>query len=421
MLGENDSRFFKRLLASFYSGIGNVAPRGISKREFGFGDFERKIRYRHYSFRDEAQLRNYLAKEAPPFVSYSMAEYERPDGKPMESKGWLGADLVFDIDASDLKLKCRNEHPSSWVCSKCLEGAKAETTKLIEEFLIPDFGFAEKGISVNFSGNRGYHIHVEDVGAFKLGGDARKQISDYITGNNIMLTSFFPTIGRRGVRLEGPRPSDSGWGGKLANGVIKAVNSGTSSLMDLGIEKKDAQMLTRKSAEVVLGISTGNWDKINIPKKGEFWANVLKNIAIKQSDAIDRNVSTDIYHLIRLPGTIHGDTGLVAKKVRSFKALADFDPMSEAIAFGAEQIAIRTTKVPAFTMAGTAFGPYENAEIKLPAYAASYLVLKGFASLDPKKAHAASKVEKKELTLEEKEQRARLEKFVADAEHFGQG
>jgi len=384
LLGESESRFFKRLIASFYSNIGNIAPRNIKAREFGFGDFERKIRYRHYAFRDEGQLRNYLAKEAPPFVSYSLAEYERPDGRPMEGKGWLGADLVFDIDASDLKLKCRSEHANSWVCSKCLDGAKAETTKLVEEFLIPDFGFAEKDISVNFSGNRGYHIHVENADAFKLSGDARKQISDYITGNSIMLTSFFPTLGRRGVRLDGPKPADSGWGGKLANGVIKAVNSGISSLMDLGIEKRDAQMLTRKSAEVVLGISTGNWDKINIPKKGEFWANVLKNIAIKQSDAIDRNVSTDIHHLIRLPGTIHGDTGLVAKKVKSFKVLAEFDPMKDTIAFGDSPVSIKTAKVPAFTMAGTTYGPYENTEVKLPAYVASYLVLKGFASLKGK-------------------------------------
>ncbi len=386
MLAEHESQFFKRLLANFYSGSGNISPRDIKTREFGFGDFERKIRYRHYSFRDEAQLHNYLAKEAPPFVSYSMAEYERPDGKPMESKGWLGADLVFDIDASDLKLKCRTEHAGSWVCSKCLDGAKAETTKLIEEFLISDFGFAESEISVNFSGNRGYHIHVNNSDAFKLNGDARKQISDYIAGNNIMLTSFFPTLGRRGVRLDGPKPSDNGWGGKLANGVIRAVTGGTSTLMDLGIEKKDAQMLTRKSAEIVLGISTGNWDKINIPKKGEFWANVLKNIAIKQSDAIDKNVSIDIHHLIRLPGTIHGDTGLIAKKVKSLRALAEFDPMSDAIAFGEEQITIKTAKVPAFTMAGTGYGPYENAEVKLPGYVASYLVLKGFASLNAKKA-----------------------------------
>ena len=191
-------------------------------------------------------------------------------------------------------------------------------------------------------------------------------------------------MGEGAARLDGPKPSASGWGGKLANGVIRAVNGGTSTLMDLGIEKREAQMLTRKSAEIILGISTGNWDKINIPKKGEFWANVLKNIAIKQGDAIDKNVSTDVHHLIRLPGTIHGDTGLIAKKVKSLKALAEFDPMKEAIAFGDAPVSVRTAKVPEFTMAGTSLGRTKTPNARLPAYAASYLVLKGFASLKGK-------------------------------------
>ena len=134
--------------------------------------------------------------------------------------------------------------------------------------------------------------------------------------------------------------------------------------MDLGIEKREAQMLTRKSAEIILGISTGDWNKLNIPKKGEFWANVLNNIAIKQGDAIDRNVSTDIHHLIRLPGTIHGDTGLIAKKVKSLKALAEFEPMKEAIAFGGAPVSIKTAKVPEFMMAGTSFGPLRKHRCK---------------------------------------------------------
>lgn len=381
MLNEKESLFFRKLLGEFYSNVSNIAPRHVERREFGFGDFERKISYRHYAFKDESLLRGYLAKQAPAFVSYSPAEYQRPDGRPMESKGWIGADIVFDIDAGDLNLKCKSEHASSWVCDKCLAGAKRETTKLIEDFLIPDFGFSEKEITVNFSGNRGYHIHVQNDEAFKLDADARKQISNYITGNSIELTSFFPMLGRRGVRLEGPKPTDNGWGGKFANGVIRAVNGGVSELMELGIDKKDAQMLTRKSAEVTLGISTGNWDKINIPKKGEFWANVLKNIAIRQSDAIDKNVSIDINHLIRLPGTIHGDTGLVARRVRSLKALEGFEPMSDAIAFGDTPTRIKTAKVPRFSMAGNEFGPFENTEVKIPAYAASYLVLKRFAVL----------------------------------------
>ncbi len=381
LLGDKESLLVRGLLKKFYENSANIAPHLIEKREFGFGDFERKISYRHYSFKDEKSLKAYLTKEGPAFVSISSGAYERPDGRPMENKKWIGSDLLFDIDASDLNLKCKAEHSSSWVCEKCLDGAKIETTKLIEEFLIPDFGFSEKEITVNFSGNRGYHIHVNNEETFKLDGDARKSISDYIKGNNIELNAFFPSIGRKGVRLEGPKPTDYGWGGKLANGVIKALGGGTSGLMDLGIDKKDAEMLTRKSATVRLGISTGNWDMINIPKKAEFWGNVLKNIAITQSDAIDKNVSTDVYHLIRLPGTIHGDTGLIAKNVKSLKALDGFEPMNDAIAFDDVHTKIKTAKVPKFIMGNNQFGPYDNSVVDLPRYAAAYLILKRLAFL----------------------------------------
>jgi DNA primase small subunit len=382
LLGEKESLFARGLIREFYAGVGKVAPKNIERREFGFGDFERKITYRHYSFKDEKLLGAYLAKEGPPFVSISSAEYERPDGRTMENKKWIGGDLLFDIDASDLNLKCKTEHSSSWVCQKCLDGAKYETTKLVEDFLVPDFGFSEAEISINFSGNRGYHIHVRNDETFKLDGDARKNIGNYITGNGIELNSFFPTLGRRGVRLEGPKPTDYGWGGKLANGVVSALGGGTSGLMEMGIDKKTAEMLTRKSAEIRLGITTGNWDKINIPHKAELWSNILKNIAIKQSDAIDKNVSTDIYHLIRLPNTIHGDTGLVAKNVKSLKTLDSFEPMNDAIAFGDKKIKIKTLKVPKFAMGNAQFGPYENSEIELPTYAAAYLILKRLATIN---------------------------------------
>jgi DNA primase small subunit len=381
LLGERESLLVKDLLKNFYGSASNISPRNIERREFGFGDFERKISYRHYSFKDEKLLKAYLSKEAPAFVSVSSAEYEKPDGRPMEAKKWIGGDLLFDIDASDLNLACRKTHSSAWVCQKCLDGAKFETVKLIEEFLIPDFGFSESEISVNFSGNRGYHIHIRNDETFKLDGDARKSIGNYITGNNIDINVFFPALGMRGVRLEGPKPTDYGWGGKLANGVIKALGDGTGGLMDLGIDKKSAEMLTRKNAEIRLGISTGNWDKINIPKKAEFWSNVLKGIAIKQGDAIDKNVSTDIHHLIRLPGTIHGDTGLIAKNVKSLKALDGFEPMNDAVAFDDLHINVKTGSVPKFTMGSSSYGPYEDMVVDLPRYAAVYLILKRLATL----------------------------------------
>ncbi|MDE1865662.1 MAG: DNA primase catalytic subunit PriS [Candidatus Micrarchaeota archaeon] len=369
------------LLKEYYSKAGDLSPHSIERREFGFGDFERKISYRHMAFRDWKALRTYLTNDAPPFVSVSSAHYQHPDGRPMENKGRIGAELVFDLDANDLNLPCAKEHGRSWVCDKCLDGVKDETHKLIEDFLVADFGFGEKDIGVNFSGNRGYHIHIDNKTVFDMDSDERKAISDYISANGIEMQSFFPNLGMKGKRLEGPKPTDYGWGGKLAGGVIRALNTGIGELTSLGIDRPTANLLFRKRAEVILGITTGNWDKINIPKKGELWAKVLSSIAVRQSDSIDKNVSTDVHKLLRLPDTIHGDTGLIAKRLKSASDLSKFDPMNDAVAFTKGTLKVKVESSPKFEISGQSYGPFNGSSEELDTAAAIYLILKRSAAL----------------------------------------
>ncbi len=356
-----------------------VGVPGLASREFGFGDFESKIRVRHLAFGSDRDFNRYLVENAPPFVSFSSALYERPASRPMETKGLKGAELVFDLDATDMHLACQKEHGTSWVCSDCLSAVRAEAVKLIEEFLMPDFGFEENSISINFSGNRGYHVRVGNDEVLKLDGRARKQISDYISGNGMRLEALFPTIGQKGIRLEGPKPTDYGWGGKLARGTIEAVNRGRAALEELGARPEDARLMERHKAAIIMGITTGNWDMVRINKKAEFWANVMKGMTIKQSDSIDRNVTNDPSHLLRAPETLHGDTMLVSKKVPSIKELRGFEPMTDAIAFRGGTMLVKVLKAPRLNMDGKAFGPYENKEVALPTYAALYLIMKRVA------------------------------------------
>ena len=381
VISPSSATFVKSLISKYYAGTSDIAPKEIGHREFGFGDFERKISFRHFSFQTWPRLREYLVGNAPPFVSVSTAYYDRPDGRPMESKGWRGAELVFDLDASDLKLNCASEHGRSWVCSDCLASVKSETIKLVEDFLMPDFGFSEGSISINFSGNRGYHVHVNDPEVFKIDSVARTAIADYIKATGIDMRFFFPAMGTRGARLDGPKPTDSGWGGKLARGVIGALNSGENALVAMGMDPKTARLLYRKRADVIIGITTGNWDKVNVPKKAEFWAGVLSAISVKSADSIDRNVSTDVHHLIRLPDTIHGDTGLLAKSVGGLKGLSAFEPMRDAVVFKGKSMKVEIKKSPALEIDGERFGPYAESVQELPLSAAMYLVLKRVADL----------------------------------------
>jgi len=376
-------KFAKELFREYYSKIDAemIAPPHIENREFGFGDFEKKIAYRHFGFRNAKALRDYMIGNVPPFVSYSSAEYEKPEARPMENKIWKGSELIFDLDATDLHLPCQEVHGRSWVCEICLDAVREETVRLVEDFLVPDFGFSERDISMNFSGNRGYHVHVSDSSVFVLDSRARRNITEYISGIGINPVSFFPTMGQRGTTLRGPRPADDGWGGKFAKGMISALNSGDDALANLGIERTLAKRLVKSRADIIFGISAGNWDKIKIPKKADFWANVIRNMAIKQSDSIDKNVTNDTHHLLRLPNTIHGDTGLVGRKISSVGELASFEPMRDAIIYKGKSVKIHVAKAPALVMNRETYGPYDESDVEIPIYAALYLLLKRNAVL----------------------------------------
>ncbi len=371
----------KRLISEYYTSHTNIEPRNISQREFGFGTLESKVAVRHMAFPTDKALHEYLVKNPPASVSCSQAFYKFPDARPMEKKEMLGAELVFDLDATEMDISCQNVHGKGWVCENCLTEVKKEVLKLIDNFLVPDFGFSEKDISVNFSGNRGYHIHIDTEDVSKLDGNARKAISDYISGNGLEFSEFFPTAGQRGTKLLGPKPDDMGWGGKIARGAIEALDSSPEKLAELGVDRLTAKKLHEKKSLIELGIRSGNWDMVYIKKKDEFWSKLVSRQAIIQSDKIDKNVTSDITHLLRLPNTIHGDTGLVAKKLKSRAEFEAFDPFKDAIAFKEGEMKVIANSINPLVMNGKSYGPYDNKEIVLPAYVGIYLYLKGYAKI----------------------------------------
>lgn len=373
-------RFAETKFASYYKKA-QINVERVEQKEFGFGDFEQRILRRHRAFKSQRDLDAYLAAAAPPSISVSTAFYKYPDGRPMEAKGWLGSELVFDLDSSDLNLECQKTHGRSWVCPNCLAAVKMEVFKLIENFLVPDFAVPKKDISINFSGNRGYHLHVSDLRFLDLTTKQRTQITGYITAKEIDLNVFFPALGEKGKQLRGPKPTDKGWGGKLARGTISALNAGEDALVRLGIDSQAARKLVKKKADVILGITMGNWDRIGVPKKAEFWGNVLKGMTISQTSLIDRNVTNGTEHLIRLPNTIHSDTGLCAMRLGSVDELEKFDPMKEAVLFRAGAVRVYIEKSQPLEIGGMLFGPFEKQRIELPTYAALYLLLKRVAVL----------------------------------------
>ena len=373
-MSELGNKTISGLVSEYYKTVPEIAPDKVEQREFGFGNFTNKIAFRHYAFKGEAQFRKYLIDNAPLFVDYSAAYYKYPDARPMDRKGWLGSELRFDLDASDAKFEC-SKHDKGWLCQERLDSVKSETIKLIEEFLIRDFGFSEKDIEVNFSGNRGYHIHIRKENVMKLDGVSRQEISSYIKASNLSIESLFPGI-KLGPSMQfpGPKPTDAGWRGRVARSFINKLNIGPDFFIFLGIEKSLARKMYREKSLIELGIKNGNWGMASIPRKLDFWSSIITHIVDEDSAFIDENVTNDPSHLMRLQGSMHGGTGFAARKLASVHDLEKFDPMKDAIVFKKGELKVTaTTKYP-LVINGEESGPMKTRPFRCrPALAHTYI------------------------------------------------
>ena len=132
-MDSNERQFILKKFSAYYSGA-NIQIQSINQREFGFGNIK-KIDARHLSFGSSEAFRTYLMTNTPFFVSHSAAYYERPDATPMERKGLIGADVIFDLD-----LHAEGKYGVYPMLGK----VKDDAIRLIEDFLVVDFGISKK-------------------------------------------------------------------------------------------------------------------------------------------------------------------------------------------------------------------------------------------------------------------------------------
>jgi DNA primase small subunit len=386
-----------------------MAPSTLERREFGFLLLEKKVMLRHKGFRDVEALRSSLATVVPSDVYYSSAYYERPE-EEMKAKGWLGADLIFDIDADHIPTPCatvhdlwvctdcgasgRGTHPSTcpgcgkgkfkektWPCEICLEASKAEAIKLLD-ILTNDFGFSSNKLTVAFSGHRGYHVHVESESVRGLDSLARKEIVDYLTG--IGLEAEFHGLRKSSSpdrRVSGPDLNDRGWRGRIAKGTYDfLLTASKEDLIEAGLKTMHINTLLKHREAILESWSEkGPWGVIkNISP--ETWRKIAQYGVEKQSVKIDTVVTPDINRLIRLPNSLHGKTGL--KKVEfPFAVIEDFDPLKSAVAFKEGHVTVHVSDAPQFRVEDEIYGPFKRQKIELPTAAALMLLCKGVAKV----------------------------------------
>jgi DNA primase small subunit len=367
--------------------------------------FKERFMVRHRRFESIGRLRSVLAETIPSDVYHSCAYYENPDFD-MDKKGWLGSDLVFDIDADHLDTPCNKIHDEftcgkcgfsgkgitpeecpccggtkfeakTWPCEQCIDTSRQEAAKLID-MLENDFGFAEDELRVFFSGHRGYHVHVETESVRSLDAMARKEIVDYVTG--LGLAVLDPDAkGKKGKRrAKRFALHNFGWNKRLKTGMQNFLLSASKDdLREAGL--KNAALLKNKETLVKRAIQEGRWDLVS-GVSVQTWLKLAERVKDVESSKIDTVVTTDIHRLIRMNGTLHGKTGL--KKVE-FPAseLQDFDPFSGAVAFKKGEAKVLVSDVPEFKLGGETWGPYKNQTVELPTAAAVMLICKGRAKV----------------------------------------
>src|SRR2546430_2285279 len=98
---EATTHFLRDQFHRYYDTMKPTLPDRFGRREFGFMFWTPGIVQRHLGFSKEEELKDFLASRVPTHAYYSSAYYENPNAPTMEEKGWLGADLTFDLDADE--------------------------------------------------------------------------------------------------------------------------------------------------------------------------------------------------------------------------------------------------------------------------------------------------------------------------------
>jgi DNA primase catalytic subunit len=213
MLEVNTKILLSRVFRAYYlRGFAEntiPAPTKLTNREFAFTFWDTPGMSRHIKLKNILELRDIVLKGASfQNIYMSGAYYQYPNASVMINKNWFGTDFLIDIDADHLTTPCKKEHdywicecgekgrgtpPSAckkcggqkftiftWICDECLNEAKSEILKVLDEFF-PTFNIDVADAEVHFSGNRGYHLIIHDDRFIHLSDFERREIVDYLT------------------------------------------------------------------------------------------------------------------------------------------------------------------------------------------------------------------------------------------------
>jgi DNA primase small subunit len=406
-MNDQTRLFLKKRFGEYYSGHPVEGPPGFARREWGFLFYEESPdrarpmqMHRHKSFNSVAELNDYLKGMAPSHAYHSAAYYQYPQAPTMQEKKWLGADLIFDLDADHLP-----NPPKSY--SGMLGMVKNEMIRLIDEFLLDDLGFKEKDLDIVFSGGRGYHVHVRDERVRALKSPERREIVDYILGTGLSSERIFVRAtevvdGQKGAKTTGVwrlRGFDEikggyGWSRRVARYMASKLREACGLqdkdaidyLKKYGFKPKNVKKALESLREPSLQDKILNEGRLELyGNLDDFFMNMLANtideFKVDLAGKTDEPVTADIKRLIRLPGSIHGGSSFGVIPLTR-KALETFNPLEDAIIFDDTPTRVLVTKAQEVEIKGKIYRVSEGVG-RLPENVAMFLMCRGYAEHEP--------------------------------------
>ena len=368
----------KEIFREYYSNLRYEIPDLLGSREIGFIPFGGTM-IRHRSLRGREELGKFLTSIVPRHMYYSLAYYDYPTKRSMQEKGWKGAELIFDLDADHL------EGASSMTYEQILDEVKKHTLRLIFTFLIGILGISEDSIKLYFSGGRGYHVHVQDDGIYRLDSNSRREISNLVRGEGVSLSSLLNVH-------DTFRRDPSGWFSlidtdivHLYGGIRKNLPDSTAKLKTI-LKKEDQVEKYLSSLEKFARMEGNTARKVDIfptpgikkyaamgPKDLEICEWIARETINRTKCEIDEPVTTDVHRLIRFPGSLHGKTGLAVTRIE-LHDLEKFNPLDSAIpdVFMDKHDKVRINRPMTITMKGEMHSL--SGELEVPRYVALFAV-----------------------------------------------
>ena len=335
------SKFDKILsnLAIFYEqefslepALSVIGPIDFDRREFGFQIVkDNSVKFiRNISFKSPELFKTYILENIPLAIYVGAIYSEGPnyfEQKSIQNLDWIRRELIFDIDLTEYD----TVRPCSCVgknmnCEYCWELINV-SIKWIQETLTEDFGV--KDIKWVFSGRRGVHAWILDRSMSYLDDEQRAAIVNYLT--------FFKGDGDS-AKISPSARYNSRYQERVKKIIFDSFFNHTAidQLEKIGFTKQRANVIldqrdkmgltnqfysnfvysTERSSTIVPSQVLPSREKIN------------QNVLLRWSPRLDSAVTIDLRRILRMPGSVHGESG---KRVRflDYDELEFFSPQYE--------------------------------------------------------------------------------------------